>query len=253
MADSTTAINLTLINEGGFQKDEDDSGNWTGGAKGVGELKGTKYGISAHEFPDLDIENITQDQADDIYRNGRPPQVPPYWHPLYDQIESQPVANKLFDLGVLFGRGSAIKSIQGIVKSIQGIVKMVQDGSFGPHTLVAINESDPTSLLGPSRSDQTNQRMRHFLKPEEIAEVRAKNAKHLDLLVLSLPQRCGNPYCRLPIPINHNFRLLDYGDVCELCYALYHILSEQSYWNAVQNEATQKRKKDDEGFAGFRH
>jgi lysozyme family protein len=140
MADSTTAINLTLINEGGFQKDPDDTGNWTGGAKGVGELKGTKYGISAHEFPDLDIENLTQNQADDIYRTGRPPQVPPFWNPLYDQIESQPVANKLFDLGVLFGRGTA-------VKNIQSLVKMVQDGSFGPHTLVAVNESDPTSLL----------------------------------------------------------------------------------------------------------
>lgn len=140
MADSKIAISLTLINEGGFQKDEDDPGNWTGGVKGIGELKGTKFGISAHEFPGLDIENLTEDQAIDAYRNGRPPQVPPYWNPLYDQIESQSVANKLFDLGVLFGRGTA-------VKNIQGILKMVQDGVFGPHTLTALNESDPYSLL----------------------------------------------------------------------------------------------------------
>lgn len=91
------------------------------------------------------------------------------------------------------------------------------------------------------------------MKPEEITAIRAKNAAHLDLLVLSLPQRCGNPYCRLPIPVNHNFRLLDYGDVCELCYTLHHILSEQAYWNRVQLEFEPKKKKDDEGFAGFRH
>lgn len=140
MADPKIAISLTLINEGGFQMDPDDPGNWTGGAKDVGALKGTKFGISAHEFPDLDIVNLTEDQAIDAYRNGRPPTVPPYWHPLYDQIESQPEANKLFDLGVLFGRGTAIKNIQGILK-------MTQDEIFGPHTLVAMNEADPYTLL----------------------------------------------------------------------------------------------------------
>jgi hypothetical protein len=95
--------------------------------------------------------------------------------------------------------------------------------------------------------------LKNHLSSEEITAVREKNAKHLDLLVLSLPMRCGNPYCQLPIPINYNFRLLEYGDVCELCHILHHILSEQSYWNAVQNEATQKRKKSDDGFTGSRH
>jgi lysozyme family protein len=39
---------LPLIeHEGGFQNDPDDSGNWTGGKVGVGELKGTKWGICA--------------------------------------------------------------------------------------------------------------------------------------------------------------------------------------------------------------
>lgn len=49
--------------EAGFTKDERDPGNWTGGKIGVGILKGTKYGIAASAYPDLDIENLTLDQA----------------------------------------------------------------------------------------------------------------------------------------------------------------------------------------------
>jgi hypothetical protein len=37
--------------EGGLSMDERDPGNWTGGAIGKGELRGTKYGISAQTYP----------------------------------------------------------------------------------------------------------------------------------------------------------------------------------------------------------
>lgn len=49
--------------EAGFTKDERDKGNWTGGKVGVGVLKGTKYGISAASYPEIDIENLTLEQA----------------------------------------------------------------------------------------------------------------------------------------------------------------------------------------------
>lgn len=49
--------------ESGFTKDARDPGNWTGGKVGVGTLKGTKYGIATSAFPNLDIENLTLDQA----------------------------------------------------------------------------------------------------------------------------------------------------------------------------------------------
>jgi lysozyme family protein len=140
MADPKLAISLTLKHEGGFQKDPDDPGNWTGGHKGVGELRGTKFGISAHEFPDLDIVNLTEDQAIQAYVSGRPPQVPPYWNPLYSQIEDQGEANKIFDLGFLFGQGTAVKNVQNLLKT-------VSDGNFGPHTLAALNEADPYSFM----------------------------------------------------------------------------------------------------------
>ena len=52
--------------EGGFQNDPKDRGNWTSGIIGKGECKGTKYGVSAMAYPDLDIENLTIEQAKKI-------------------------------------------------------------------------------------------------------------------------------------------------------------------------------------------
>ena len=138
MADFTIAVNLTLIREGGFENNPNDSGNWTGGKVGEGELKGTKYGISAAEFPTLDIVNLTEAEAQVIYKSK-------YWLVLYEAIKDQFVTNKLFDLGVLFGQGTAIKILQTVLQPQFSNVKA--DEIFGPATLAAVNGADPHSLL----------------------------------------------------------------------------------------------------------
>lgn len=138
MADFQIAVNLTLKNEGGFQNSPNDRGNWTGGQIGVGELKGTKYGISAMAFPALDIENLTIEQAEAIYKQG-------YWNVLYDDIKDQFIANKLFDMSVNEGIGEAVKLLQQILQP--HFPNITVDGHFGPITLAAINASDPISLL----------------------------------------------------------------------------------------------------------
>ena len=138
MADFTIAVNLTLIREGGFENNPNDSGNWTGGKVGEGELKGTKYGISAAEFPTLDIVNLTEAEAQVIYKSK-------YWLVLYEAIKDQFVTNKLFDLGVLFGQGTAIKILQTVLQPQFSDVKA--DEIFGPATLAAVNGADPHSLL----------------------------------------------------------------------------------------------------------
>jgi lysozyme family protein len=130
MADFQQSVAKTLINEAGFQNLHGDSGNWTGGEVGVGEQKGTKYGISAAAFPTLDIVNLTTDQAREIYQTK-------YWNELYSSITDQLLADKLFDLGVLFGVGEAVKLLQ---ITIVNKVSIVSDGTFGPATLAAINQ-----------------------------------------------------------------------------------------------------------------
>lgn len=53
---------IILQKEGGFQNDPGDAGNYANG-----KLVGTKYGISARSYPDLDIKNLTVAQAREIY------------------------------------------------------------------------------------------------------------------------------------------------------------------------------------------
>lgn len=139
MADARTAFLITtdLNHEGGYQDDPEDSGNWTSGQIGVGALKGTNFGISAAEFPNLDIKNLTREDAINLYIEG-------YWKSLYSQIESQVVADKLADMGVLFGVGEAVKVLQ---RTLQPYFSTTIDGDFGPETLSAVNRSEENSLL----------------------------------------------------------------------------------------------------------
>jgi lysozyme family protein len=136
MADLKTAFLITIEHEGGYQCMPDDSGNWTGGKVGVGELKGTKYGISARQFPRLDIKNLTEDSACNIYRNL-------YWTSLYNQIADQSIANKLFDMGVLFGVGESVY----LLKRALNFPTEKWAKIFDIECLDAVNAAEPVSLL----------------------------------------------------------------------------------------------------------
>jgi hypothetical protein len=88
--------------EGGFSLDPEDHGNWTGGRKGVGELRGTNFGISAASYPDLDIRNLTQEQADAIYRRD-------YWLPSGADHLPWPANLLVMDTAILHGVGAATR------------------------------------------------------------------------------------------------------------------------------------------------
>lgn len=86
--------------EGGFQKIYNDRGNWTSGIVGVGQLKGTKFGITAASYPTLDIENLTLEQADAIYQTD-------YWQASGASELPWPGCLIVFDTAVLHGVGTA--------------------------------------------------------------------------------------------------------------------------------------------------
>jgi lysozyme family protein len=121
MADSKIAIAKTLVHEGGYADNPNDSGG------------ATKYGIEQRDMPDVNIADITPEQATEYY-------IEHYWKPFYSQIASQDVADKLFDMGVLFGVGEA-------VKLLQTVLNLTSDGIFGMVSVAATNQSDPASLL----------------------------------------------------------------------------------------------------------
>jgi lysozyme family protein len=119
--------------EGGYQTLRNDRGNWTSGRVGEGELKGTKYGIAAHAYPDLDIANLTLDQAKAIYRRD-------YWDRVRGDAFPESVAAQLFDAAVNHGTGAAIKMLQRAAG-------VADDGAIGPMTLGAVHRADERQLL----------------------------------------------------------------------------------------------------------
>lgn len=93
----------------------------------------TKWGISKKEYPYLDIEALTIQEAKDIYNKY-------YWAPLgCEFIHSDKLAMELLDFGVNAGTYMAIKCIQKALNLIQYPVTI--DGRMGPNTVQKINEA----------------------------------------------------------------------------------------------------------------
>lgn len=122
------AVNLVLAAEGGYSDDPDDPGNWTGGKKGEGDLVGTKYGISAAQYPTVDIKGLRATDAQDIYWRD-------YWKPNgCDEMPLQ-VAVAFFDS--LVNQGQERATI-----ALQRALNVKADGILGPITLAAARGAD---------------------------------------------------------------------------------------------------------------
>lgn len=137
MADFKIAIQKTLIHEGGYVNDPRDAGGET--YKGVARVDHPNWSgwqiidefKNVPNFPrNLESNTTLQQLVVKIYTDG-------YWKDLYSQIDNQLIADKLFDMGVLFGVGTAVKMLQ---LSLSNGITVVSDGAFGPNTLAAVND-----------------------------------------------------------------------------------------------------------------
>ena len=137
------ALCFTLLtaSEGGFTADPEDPGNWTGGHKGAGTLRGTKWGVSAAAFPSLDIAALTEAQAAAIYRAL-------YWTRAGCDLLPGFVAYFTFDAAVTCGAGQAVRFLQRAVGARE-------DGTFGPLTLAAVRRQAAT----PEDADRVAEEM----------------------------------------------------------------------------------------------
>ena len=115
-------IEKVLEHEGGYVNDPTDLG---------GE---TKYGITKRFYPDIDIKNLTKEQAKEIYKRD-------YWDK--NRVESLPENLRyiFFDMCINQGRRTAVRVLQRAVNSKGG--NLVVDGGFGPATLKAILKHRP--------------------------------------------------------------------------------------------------------------
>lgn len=124
MADFLLAIPTVLQNEGGYVSDPADPG---------GE---TKYGISKRSYPNLDIKNLTVEDATTIYRRD-------FWQ--FDGVNDQPLATKIFDTYVNMKHNG--------IRILQTCISMPSpDGVWGPNTCAVVNAHMPEGLLTIYRS-----------------------------------------------------------------------------------------------------
>lgn len=99
----------------------------------------TKFGISQRQYPDLDIRNLTLDQAQQIYRND-------YWNKCRCDGLPPRLAACVFDAAVNEGQGTALRMLQRAVK-------VLDDGIIGPATLAAArNVSDALTRFMAERA-----------------------------------------------------------------------------------------------------
>jgi len=110
-------IEKVLEHEGGYVNDPKDLG---------GE---TKYGITKRFYPDVDIKNLTIEQATEIYKKD-------YWD--RNRVESLPqnLWHIYFDMCVNMGKRTAVKVLQRA--AVNKGRKIEVDGGLGPMTIGAL-------------------------------------------------------------------------------------------------------------------
>jgi lysozyme family protein len=140
------AFDYVIGREGVFDDDPGDDGNWTGGGFQKGELRGTKYGISAKAYPTLDIKRITLEQAKEIYRKD-------YWQATFCDQWQGGLALAVFDAAVNQGRRRAIQCLQRAAG-------VNDDGKVGPHTRLAVARLDADTAIEYFQAERIFEYMR---------------------------------------------------------------------------------------------
>jgi lysozyme family protein len=115
------AFDRLIGHEGSYVNDPRDPG---------GE---TKFGISKRSYPNLDIKNMTSEDAKRIYRRD-------FWERARADLYDGAIGFQLFDAAVNSGIGNA-------VRFLQRAVGVADDGKIGPITVSAINSHSVTDVL----------------------------------------------------------------------------------------------------------
>lgn len=151
MADFWTSLEKTLSFEGGVSDNPNDKGGYT--YKGITVKTFRKY-YGTDKWRN-DLRAITDEQLEHIYRDG-------YWDRIMgDRIQSQSVAEFLFDFAVNSGAKEAVRNLQLILGTSA-------DGIMGEITLGALNGADARETFEALKMA----RKRHY---RAIAAIRPKN------------------------------------------------------------------------------
>ena len=127
------AFPIVVSAEGGLTTDPADPGNWTGGARGRGVCRGTRWGISAAAYPTLDIARLTLADAQALCRRD-------YWDRVRGDELPPAAALLVFDAAVNNGVSRA-------VHWLQAAAGVAADGMLGAESLAAVHARPLPALL----------------------------------------------------------------------------------------------------------
>lgn len=116
-----TAFDRVIGHEGGYVNDPNDPG---------GE---TNWGISKRSYPNLDIKNLTREDAYGIYKVD-------FWNRVHADKLPDGVAFQLFDFAVNSG-------IETAIRYFQRALNVADDGFFGPISEEAVRTSSETDMI----------------------------------------------------------------------------------------------------------
>jgi lysozyme family protein len=126
------AVAKVLAHEGGYSNSAADAGGRT------------KFGISEREYPQLDIQSLTREQAIRIYYHD--------WWQRYRYADLPvEIGTKLFDLAVNMGPADATRCLQRALRACRG--KTEEDGVLGSETRKAAAGADKPALMAALRSE----------------------------------------------------------------------------------------------------
>ncbi len=127
-----SAVKRLLADEGGYADRPRDPG---------GE---TRFGISRREYPELDIKNLTREQATEIYWRD-------WWRKFGYGALPSPLSAKMLDLAVNIGPSEAARCLRRALRSCG--VTIAENGILGPWTRTSASRANQPALLAALRSE----------------------------------------------------------------------------------------------------
>ena len=100
----------------------------------------TKWGVSKRHHPDVDIRNLTKEDARAIFEQE-------YWIPLYcHELTSRQMAFEVVEFAFNSGPGASALAAQNafndLMKASSSVGTILPDGRMGPKTVSALNRAD---------------------------------------------------------------------------------------------------------------
>lgn len=119
--DFDTAFDRLMGHEGEYSNNPEDPG------------RETNWGISKRSYPNVDIKNLTRDQAKEIYRRD-------FWDRGQMEQFDPAVAFQTFDFAVNSG-------IETAIRKLQAAAGVADDGHIGPVTVAAIKNRGVNDMI----------------------------------------------------------------------------------------------------------